>query len=264
METQSDADFLRLCAVAYETLGLRLDGYRSRQLERRLVFFRQRHGLGGNAELAARLRSDPKLRQEFADFVTINVSEFYRNPERFADLRDRYLPALLKASPYLRVWSAGCSIGAEIYTVALLLQQMTPGRVHDLLATDIDQASLGRATAGVYYPHEVKEVPELVRKRFFREVAGGWELAKSVRDQVQFRRHDLLRDPFPSEQDLIICRNVVIYFTDEAKSQLYRNFYQSLRPGGILFIGATESIFEARAIGLRYLGPCFYEKPAAP
>lgn len=262
MEGTLDPGYARLCAVAHETLGLQLDSYRSRQLERRLGFFRQRLGLGTNAELAARLRIDAALQKEFADFVTINVSEFFRNRDRFSELQNRYLPALRQRRPSLRVWSAGCSIGAELYSVTLLLQGIAPGQPHELLGTDIDAASLARATAGIYQPHEVRELPDAMLKRFFRPTAAGWELSPLIRSLVQFRRHDLLRDPFPAAQDLIICRNVVIYFTEDAKAQLYRRFHAALRPGGLLFIGATETLFEAGSLGLRYLGPGFYEKAA--
>lgn len=243
-------------------MGLRLDSYRSQQLQRRLAFFRQRHGIGTLTELASRLRTDTALRQAFADYVTINVSEFYRNPQRFADLAEKYLPAMLGQRPRLKVWSAGCSIGAEIYTIALLLHRLTPGRSHDLLATDIDEGSMAKCRSGIYQPHELREVPAPVMRQFFFETPTGFELSATVRNQVKCSRHDMLKDPFPSDQDLITCRNVVIYFTEEAKAQLYRKFHASLRPGGILFIGATESIFEARAIGLQYLAPCFYQKPS--
>lgn len=250
-----------LQAAVRETLGLDLAQYRGRQMERRLAFFRQRHGLNSNAEVAARLRQDPQFCRQFADFITINVSEFFRNPDRFAELRERHLPALLRRRKALRVWSAGCSIGAEIYTVALLLAELAPGQRHDLLATDIDAASLARAKAGIYQPQEIRAVPPAVQQRWFRQTEQGWEVAASLRAQVRIQRHDLLASPFPADLDLILCRNVVIYFTDAAKAELYRKFHASLRAGGVLFVGATESIFEARAIGLRYISPCFYVKP---
>lgn len=255
-----EAEFATLCAAARDVLGINLEGYRSRQLARRLEFFRQKHGLRSDGELALRLRTDTGLRQQFADYVTINVSEFFRNPERWWELRDRHLPSLLQARSALRVWSAGCSIGAEIYTVALLLRQMAPGRRHRLLATDIDAASLVRAREATYQPHEIRAVPVAVQERFFQQTAAGWKLAPAISSQVEFSRLDLLKDPFPEDLDLILCRNVVIYFTDTAKAELYRRLVASLRPGGLMFIGATESIFAARSIGLRYLGSCFYQK----
>lgn len=252
--------FAALCAAVRDTLGLHLESYRTRQIERRLEFFRQRHALAGNEDLAARLRVDAGLRQQFANFLTINVSEFFRNPDRFTALRDSYLPALLARRRSLRVWSAGCSIGAEIYSVALLLHELAPRRGHQLLATDIDEQVLLRARNGQYEAEEIKGVPAPLRLRYFQQVGSRWQVVPAVKQSIQFRRHDLLRDPFPTDLDLILCRNVVIYFTDEAKTQLYQRFAASLQSGGILFIGATESIFTARSIGLSYLSPCFYAK----
>lgn len=261
MSVTTDTEFALLCAVARDTIGLHLEGYKSRQLDRRLSFFRQRYNLSNNTELAHRLRTDSALRKEFADFLTINVTEFFRNPDRFQVLKERYLPTLLQQRQTLRIWSAGCSQGSEVYTLALLVEQLTPARRHQFLATDIDEASLARARAGVYPESELRQVPADLRKNYFREAAGGYQIAPQLRAQVEFRRHDLLRDPFPVDMDLILCRNVVIYFTEQTKLDLYRRFFDSLRPGGVLFIGSTESIFEARGIGLRYMEPCFYQKP---
>lgn len=262
MSISEDTGFIMLCAAARDTIGLQLESYKSKQLERRLFFFRQRYNLGSNAELAQRIKSDPDMQKRFADFITINVTEFFRNAERFAALRDRYLPPLLQQRPSLNIWSAGCSNGAEVYTVLLILEDLAPGCRHNILATDIDDASLIKARAGIYNSQELKQVPERLIKRYFHEVNDGFALQPQLRAQVTFKRHDLLRDPFPANMDLILCRNVVIYFTEATKAELYRNFYQCMRAGGYLFIGATESIFEARTIGLRYVEPCFYEKPA--
>lgn len=254
------ADLAALAAAVRETLGLCLEGYRPGQLERRLAFFRQRHGLRSNAELAARLRLDPELRRAFADFLTINVSEFFRNPDRFAELRDRHLPELLARRPSLRVWSAGCSIGAEIYSVALLLRELAPGRRHELLGTDIDEGALARARAAVYDEDALRHVPEPLRRRYFRPTPAGWELVPEVRTAVRLARHDLLKDPYPQGWDLILCRNVVIYFTDEAKAEVWQRLAASLVDGGLLFVGGSESLFGLRDAGLRYVSPCFYRR----
>lgn len=258
MQSEAASDLSGIFAAAERTLGLRLADYRSRQLERRLTYFRQRHGLQSNAEVAARLYSDPEFRRQFADFVTINVSEFFRNPERYADLRRLHLPALLAGRPGLQVWSAGCSIGAEPYSLAILLHELAPAGQHVVLGTDIDAASLERCRAGVYRDTELREVPAAMRHRYFQATQDGWRVDPAVRSLVSFRRLDLLVDPFPTGQDLIACRNVVIYFTDAAKLQLYRRFRASLRPGGLLFVGATESIFDCRTLGFEYVAPCFY------
>ena len=254
----ADPQFLVLAAAVQETLGLHLDAYRSPQLERRLRFFRERFGLRDNAELAARIRTDPGLRHELENFLTINVSEFFRNQDRFAELRDRFLPGLLRPGRPLRVWSAGCSIGAEIYSVAILLDQLDPGGQHELLGTDIDAAALARAREGIYEPLEVRAVPRPWLERYFLPRPEGWELRAEVRHRVRFARHDLVTDPYPAGWDLILCRNVVIYFTEETKRQVWTRLAASLRPGGLLFVGGSESLYGVPGTGLRYVAPCFY------
>jgi len=99
------------------------------------------------------------------------------------------------------------------------------------------------------------------RARFFRRVDAGWEVRPEVQALVTWRRHDLLKDPYEKTFDLICCRNVVIYFTEAAKAQMYKRFCESLRPGGVLFLGATESIPNARAVGLNPTSLTFYSRP---
>ncbi|WP_243149756.1 protein-glutamate O-methyltransferase CheR [Thermaerobacter sp. PB12/4term] len=264
-QARGDSHFAVLASAVRQVLGLDLDAYRSRQLERRLQFFRERHGLQDNAHLAARLRDDPALAHQFADFLTINVSEFFRNPDRFEVLRDRFLPALLRRRSPLRVWSAGCSIGAEIYSVAILLQELDPTGHHELLGTDIDGTALERARQGLFEPLEVRAVPPALLQRYFRPEGQGWVLRPKIRHRVRFARHDLITDPYPGGWDLILCRNVVIYFTEEVKRRVWASLAASLRPGGILFIGGSESLYGVAGTGLRYLSPCFYtrDEPAS-
>jgi len=241
--------------------GIDLDGYRGAQLERRLGAFLARRGFPDVAALAVALEADPALLEEFRNYLTINVSEFFRNPDRFEELRNRILPELLARSPVLRIWSAGCSIGAEIYSVAMILAELTPGRRHYLVGTDIDRPVLERARRAVFTEQEVRLVPERLLRRFFQVGQdGAYHLDRRLAETVEFRYHNLLRDPLLADMDLILCRNVVIYFTEEAKERLYRGFRDSLRPGGYLFLGGTEMIFNARHLGLEPVSPCFYRK----
>ncbi len=240
--------------------GIDLGHYKGTQLERRLGSFLTRHAMTDPAALGHALERDPRLLDEFRDFLTINVSEFFRNADRFEELRRRFLPELLRGSPTLNVWSAGCSIGAEIYSIAMILDQLTPERRHRLLATDIDRHVLEKARRAVYSEQEVRSVPEALRQRYFRVVDGLYHLDRKLVDAVEFKFHNLLKDPMPQGMDLIACRNVVIYFTEEAKNRLYHDFHASLRPGGVLFVGGTEMIFNARGIGFLPVSPCFYQK----
>lgn len=232
-------------------------------MSRRLQSFVHRHQLKDYTVLIRRLEEDPGFLNEFRDFLTINVSEFYRNPEKFRELEERVLPELLAGNRSLHIWSAGCSHGAEIYSVAMILDRLDPGRRHHLLATDVDHAILQRARAATYMPAEVRSVPPDMRQRYFRAAGDEGEnlkLDERIARQVEFRFGNLLQDPMPQGMDLILCRNVVIYFTEEAKAKLYQGFHQALRPGGVLFIGGTEAIFNYRDLGLRPMSPCFYHK----
>ncbi|MHB8621167.1 MAG: CheR family methyltransferase, partial [Chloroflexota bacterium] len=174
------------------------------------------------------------------------------------------LPRLLRGRDRLRIWSAGCSYGAEPYTLALVLASVTPGKQHHILATDVDQRVLDRARlANSYTDQDVRNVPGVLRRRFFtRGCDERWVLDPLIRSAVTFRRHDLLKDTFDREIDLIVCRNVVIYFTDDAKRRLYQKFHDALRPGGYLFVGGTEVVTGAVEMGFTNDLPTFYLRRA--
>lgn len=246
-----------------QALGLDLSGYGTSQWLRRLGSYLARQGMTSLDELAAALVSDPGQRRAFKDFLTINVSEFFRDPDKYGVLEKEVLPLLLKTSAPLQVWSAGCSVGAEPYTVAMLLDRLVPRRPYSIVATDIDSTVLEVARSGGPYTQAcVRNVPDLYRRRYLQEIGGQYWVADPLRWKVTFRQHDLLRDPFGGPYDLIVCRNVVIYFTSEAKERLYRRLVQSLKPGGFLFVGPTEILLNVRSLGLTPYRPSFYRKAA--
>jgi chemotaxis protein methyltransferase CheR len=218
--------------------------------------------MAGPDALIARARSDPMLRQAFLDMLTINVSEFFRNPEAWEQLLTQYLKPMLRGQASTRIWSAGCSLGFEPFTLAMLIREIAPAMPVKILATDLDDTTLARARKGVYTEAQMAGVSEARRSKFFRKVADKWEVRPEVLALITFKRHDLLKDPYEKPFDLICCRNVVIYFTETAKIDLYRRFCDSLRPDGMLFLGATESIPNVRAVGLVPAGLTFYRKPA--
>ena len=190
------------------------------------------------------------------------MSEFFRTPEKFGKLETDVIPDLLKRSPHLNIWSAGCSIGAEPYSLSIILKELTPGVKHRILASDLDIEILAKAKAGVYNENELKSMKPERRARYFDRVEGGkFAVKDEIKKVIEFKRHNLLKDPFESGFDLILCRNVVIYFTEEAKDQLYANFFKALKPGGILFVGATEAILNFRKLGYTSFQPFFYQKP---
>jgi chemotaxis protein methyltransferase CheR len=254
-----EAGYAALTRDVKALLGLDLSKYKSPQVWRRVLGFGTTRGYKDPVALLAACRTDPTLKQALKHLITINVSEFFRNADAWEVLRSRYLGALLGKS-ITRVWSAGCSYGYEPYTFAMLVREQSATAALRITATDVDDTILAHARASRYSEQQMVGVSPARRARFFQPVEAGWEVRPELRTLVTWRRQDLLRDRFERGFDLIACRNVVIYFTEAAKAELYANFANSLVTGGILFTGATEAISSSRERGLEPLAPGFYRK----
>lgn len=245
----------------FEAIGkINLKAYKRPQMERRINSFMRINGLADYSNLLGRLQSDKELFNKFLEHLTINVSEFFRNPSHWRVMENTVIPMLIKQRTQLRIWSAGCSTGEEPYSLAIMVKENNFELCEPILATDLDTESLNRAAEGVYQKRVLRSVPEQVLKRYFEEDRGLYKVRPEIKKLVRFKQHDLLRDPFPRDNDLILCRNVVIYFTEETKQQLYGRFAQALRAGGILFIGGTEQIFNGRQLGFESYTTFFYQK----
>jgi len=264
LSESQQADYERFKRYVYRITGIDLGLYRAQQMHRRLLGLVERANLKTFAEYAQCLERDPEELAVFLDRMTINVSELFRNPDKWEELRDKVLPPMVqnatRSGRRLRVWSAGCSYGAEPYSLAMILDQLTPGQRHTLLATDIDQGTLAKARNGVYTPADIKNVPPTCRQRYLVKHGSDFQVVSSLRERILFRGHNLLSDPFEEAFDLIVCRNVVIYFTDDAKDRLFMRFRDALRSGGVLFLGGTERIHNYRELGLQVQMPFFYTK----
>ena len=239
-----------------------LDLYKEAQMKRRISNLVTRAGMDSFVTYFDQVSKDKDEFAGFIEYLTINVSEFYRTPDKFSKLETDVIPDLLKRSPTLNIWSAGCSIGAEVYSLTMIMKELTPGKKHRLLATDLDVEIIAKAKKGVYAENELKALDPKRKEKYFTKTADGrFAIKDEIKQCVEFKRHNLSKDPFEKGFDLILCRNVVIYFTEEAKDKLYRNFFASLKPGGILFVGATEAILNARNMGYVSYQPFFYQKP---
>lgn len=229
-------------------------------MRRRLTTLRLKHGYGTFAEYFGALSADPRLRNEFLDRMTINVSEFWRNPNRWQTLMDKFLPQLLKETARLNVWSAACSTGEEPYTIAMILDMLRALERTNLIATDIDEGVLAKAQAGVYLERSLRDVPPACISKYFTPSAGAFQISDKLKRAVKFQKQNLLLDPFGDRFDLIVCRNVMIYFTEDAKQMLYGKFARALKPGGLLFVGSTEQIFSPGQYGLETAETFFYRR----
>lgn len=239
-----------------------LDLYKEPQMKRRIGNLVTRSSAKSFVEYFDTVAKDKDDFAEFIEYLTINVSEFYRTPDKFAKLETDVIPDLLKRSPKLNIWSAGCSIGAEPYSLSMIMKEMTPGKRHRILATDLDIEILAKAKKGVYMENEIKSLSPERRQKYFDKLPDNkYAVKEDIKSCIEFKRHNLLKDPFEKDFDLILCRNVVIYFTEEAKDQLYTRFFGALKPGGILFVGATEAILNFRKMGYTSYQPFFYQRP---
>ncbi|HEV8323839.1 MAG TPA: protein-glutamate O-methyltransferase CheR [Myxococcota bacterium] len=184
------------------------------------------------------------------DALVVHETGFFRHAAQVAALRERVLPELLREAAQrrapLRLWSAGCATGEEAWTLALLLAEAgvysTGGAGAEVLATDISAPALERAAAGRYHGEELEEVPEKLRARYFVRDGERWTVAPWLRERVRFERLNLAADPYPGAIDLVLCRNVLIYFAPEARERAVGELHRSLRAGGWLVLGYSESL----------------------
>lgn len=240
--------------------GINLTAYKTNQLDRRIESFINRAGAKDAPDLVRMLKVDPVLDKKFLDFLTINVSEFFRNKEMFDMLEKNIRELLLPQKNTLKVWSAACSIGAEPYSLAMILDSITPGKRHNIIATDIDSTILETAKKGVYTDKDIKNVNRDLIQKYFTVNGENYKINDDIKSRVTFKKHDLIRDKYESDFDLIVCRNVVIYFTQEAKNDIYSKFSKAMKPGALLFVGATESIYNYREFGFEKLSTFIYRK----
>lgn len=239
--------------------GVDLNSYKAPQMQRRLQAYLTRVNCPNWPKFFKILRANPVELNKLKDYLTINVSAFFRDPEKYKFLQTVALPDLLRQHPALRVWSAGCARGQEVYSLAMLLAEAAPEAAHHLLATDIDHSALAWAKAGgPYTADDIAHAPVHLRLRYFESRDNVYWIKEDIRRLVTFRQHNLLADPIAGKFDLIICRNVVIYFQAEAKDKLYRRFHGALKPGGILFVGGTEIVPKANDIGFEAMNVSFY------
>ncbi|PKR85908.1 CheR family methyltransferase [Heyndrickxia camelliae] len=255
-----DRDYQEFILQVKGKTGIDLALYKEAQMKRRLTTFYEKKGFSSFQDFFKGLNLDIDLFNEFLDRMTINVSEFYRNKQRWDVLENKILPRLIKNSQPLKVWSAASSTGEEPYTLSLVLSSYMPLSNISVLATDIDANAIQKAKIGIYPKRSLQEVPMNIIEKYFKKQGDYYEIAESVKRTVSFKKHNLLADKFEKNFDLIVCRNVLIYFTEEAKEILYQKFSDALKPGGVLFVGSTEQIFNPIKYGFEIEDTFFYRK----
>jgi chemotaxis protein methyltransferase CheR len=260
MITVAVDDYVEFCTFLRRLTGIDLAQYKRPQMERRLRSFYANRGVDSLTDAFERLRNDPQHLEELLDRITINVSQLWRNPEQWELIQKTLLPDLAERGQ-IRAWSAGCSYGAEAYTLATLCHLVVPhGRV-SIQGTDIDKRMVARARLGLFSEDDARTAPEQLLRVGFERVDGGWRAKLDLRKLTRFDHGDLLQTQLrPASHDLILCRNTVIYFAEPIRDEVHARLAAALRPGGYLVIGSTERVSSPAVHGLSMQHPFIYRK----
>ena len=238
-------DFNRLLREISEKMGIDLMKYRDSYLKRRIGVRIKANQLGSYDEYLEFLRQNPQEYAKLLDRLTVNVSEFFRNPSTYEAFRKKVLPEL-KDKHDLRIWSAGCAAGEEPYSIAIVLSEFfgeeLERRFVRIYATDIDEACIKKAMTGEYDKKRVENIETKILEKYFDRMGDVYRIKPAIKRMIVFERRDILKKKWTNFFDVVFCRNVAIYLSKEHLDVLYRNLYESLRVGGFLVTGKVESI----------------------
>lgn len=255
IEIREDFQLYALLNKLLKDRGVDFRQYRPKCITRRVATRIRATGAKTYQEYMTLLKQNPKEYDKLLNVLTINVTEFFRDTEVFHILRLHILPGLIRSKErrkkkIIRIWSAGCSDGPETYTLAILLFELLGERLLQdffvsIYGTDVDEECLKKAQEGVYFAkvHMKNVDPRIVQKYFTYAGNYSYAVADKLKLITKFRRQDLVLDKPLSCVDLILCRNVLIYFSRELQMKVFENFYSALIPGGYLVLGRVESVW---------------------
>ncbi|UWG98296.1 protein-glutamate O-methyltransferase CheR [Dehalobacter sp. DCM] len=259
--TGTITDYSKFVQAFHSISGLDLNFYKENQMKRRILNFMSQRGYQENyTDFIRNLNQDQVLYDAFFKHLTINVTQFFRDVKQWDIFRETIIPTLLKSRSSLRIWSAGCSAGQEACTMGIILTEYFPNVNYSIVGSDIDTNVLKQAQCGVYDEKDFASTPPKLIDKYFTVQNKRYQISQNIAKNITYKMQNLLTDRFERSFDLIACRNVVIYFTDDAKDTLYKKFTDSLNPGGILFTGSTEHLFSKGQLGLNTVSSFFYQK----
>lgn len=247
--------------AVYDLTKIDLNAYKEKQMKRRIDTLISKHGIREYDKYVQLLKTDTKIFEEFVNYLTINVSEFYRNPDQWEYLDKEIIPEMIgKFGRNLNIWSAACSTGDEPYSLVMAFSRHLPLEKIRIIATDIDKQVIEKAKVGLYNGKSIAAVPSDLKNKYFTKIGNSYQISEDVKKRVEFRQHNLLKDPYPTGCHLIVCRNVLIYFTEEAKEDIFEKFSKSIVKDGCLFIGSTEQIMNYKQLNFFRKNSFFYGK----
>lgn len=253
--SREDFELYALLNKLFKDRGVDFRQYRPKCIARRIATRMRATGVKTYQEYVTILNTSPQEYDHLLSVLTINVTEFFRDPEVFHILRLHILPELIqnkekRKKKIIRIWSAGCSDGPETYTLAVLLFELLGQRLFSdflvsIYGTDIDDECITKAREGVYFAKvHMKNVDPRIAQKYFTYAGNyAYAVADKLKIITKFRHQDLVLDKPLSCVDLILCRNVLIYFSRELQMKVFENFYHALVPGGYLVLGRVESVW---------------------
>jgi len=247
-----------ILSLVHEHTRHDLSLYKSNTLLRRIARRMAVHNLDSMEAYEAFLRQNPQEIDLLFKEVLIGVTAFFRDPEVWVELKDAVLPQLLAQRAAegrkLRAWSAGCSTGEEAYSLAMAFTEVIESQPQhrgfelQIFATDLSADAIAKARAGHYPAASVRELSPQRQARFFTAQGGGYLIDKQLREMVLFAQHDVILDPPFTRLDLLLCRNLMIYFDVSLQKRLVALFHYSLRPGGVLLLGGSETVGRSQSM----------------
>ncbi|MDY6965002.1 MAG: protein-glutamate O-methyltransferase CheR [Halobacteriota archaeon] len=248
--SEEDFAFEAVKKRIFEVRGLDTRQYKDSYIKRRLAVRMRANSVKSYSDYLRVLRSGEEEFNPLMNALTINVTEFFRNPETYK-ATDKVLHQIVsekedRGRRLLRIWSAGCSSGEEPYSIAILLNEILNNEIDSftisIYATDLDPVILDRAKDGIYKSEHLKNVSQVMVDKYFTNKDGNYIVKDNLKRLIKFKKHDLISGNKFKSIDMILCRNVVIYFSRELQERLYMDFYNALNYGGYFIMGKTESL----------------------
>lgn len=250
LQSPEEHDYSKLKDLIKNKLGFNCEQYKDSHFKRRIDVRMRATNSKSFGDYIQYLNTNKEEYPELMDTLTVNVTNFFRNSETYEIVEKDVLPAIIKSRSTglrnIRIWSAGCSIGVEAYSIAILLKKILGNDLSrysiQITGTDIDKESLRRAEEGIYTEVEMKEVPVDIRTKYFDRIGDRYHVKDEIKKVAKFRRNDLISGEKLTGFDAIFCRNVTIYFEKHLQENLYMDFYNSLNKGGFFVMGKTETL----------------------
>lgn len=240
---------MALLEAIYRTYGYDFRNYAGAHLRRRIRHRVRMSGLTGIPELHEKILTDKTLFEKLLLDLSINVTEMFRDPSFYLTIRQEAVP-LLKTYPFIKIWHAGCATGEEVYSMAILLKEEGIYDKCQIYATDFNEEVLARAREGIFPINDIKTYTTNYQKAGGQGSFADYYISRydsvimdnSLREKILFADHNLATDSAFGEMNMIICRNVIIYFNHTLREQVMKTFHDSLCPGGILGLGSKENL----------------------